>query len=116
MDKGHNKGHVYGKEDMKKKASGKRPNSSGSSSSGEDVSNDDVQINIYRNRGKLSGKDGSPLASGLKYSESSGNNLPGIRPGRTTRNLMSQVASHYFIPSTQAFLESSKWRMPFFAR
>ncbi|CAA2960789.1 Hypothetical predicted protein [Olea europaea subsp. europaea] len=90
VDKGHNKGHVYGKEDMKKKASGKRPNSSRSSSSGEDVSNDDVQINIYRNRGKLSGKDGSPLASGLKYSESSGNNLPGIRPGRTTRNLMSQ--------------------------
>ncbi|CAI9777306.1 unnamed protein product [Fraxinus pennsylvanica] len=37
VDKGHNKCHMYGKEDMKKKASRKRPSSSGSSSSGEDV-------------------------------------------------------------------------------
>ncbi|KAL2539640.1 Histidine kinase [Abeliophyllum distichum] len=96
VDKGHNKGHVYGKDDMKKKASGKRRSSSGqSSSSAEDVSDDDVQINISRNRvnglssRKLSGKDGSPMPSGLKYSEASGN-LPVVRPTKTTRNLRPQ--------------------------
>ncbi|CAI9777307.1 unnamed protein product [Fraxinus pennsylvanica] len=47
--KGHNKWHMYEKEDMKKKASGKRPSYSGLSSSGEDVSYNDVQTNIRRN-------------------------------------------------------------------
>ncbi|CAI9773835.1 unnamed protein product [Fraxinus pennsylvanica] len=65
-------------------------------SSGEDVSYKDVQTNIYRNRvnglssRKLSGKDGSPMPSGLKYSEASGNKLPDVRLDRTTRNLRSQ--------------------------
>ncbi|XP_022869398.1 protein MICRORCHIDIA 4-like isoform X2 [Olea europaea var. sylvestris] len=87
---------MYGKDDMKKKASGKPRSSSGqSSSSAEDVS-DDVQINISRNRvnglssKKLSGKDGFPMPSGLRYGEVSGNNLPIVRPVQTTRNLRSQ--------------------------
>ncbi|CAI9767378.1 unnamed protein product [Fraxinus pennsylvanica] len=96
VDKGLNKGHVYGKDDVKKKASGKRQSSSGQLSSAEDVSDVDVQINISTNRvnglssRKLSGKDGFPMPSGLRSGEASGNNLPVVRPVRTTRNLRSQ--------------------------
>ncbi|KAI3472585.1 hypothetical protein Pfo_031167 [Paulownia fortunei] len=110
-DKGNNNGHLNGKGDVRTLR--KRPSyAEQSSSSAEDVSDNDRQNHTSRkqttgssSRG-LFGKDGSQKSSGLGSREAAQKNSPAEMPARTTRNSKSQENGfnhNEFSPSSSSF-------------